>query len=188
MVYYSERLHVECAVFAGDLIDQGTIGRVIQVLGLGPHRLSAKERPAWFFERARYGGILCDIGSHQIEQFLFYSGASDATVTTSGVALFVAGITIAASKNVLNLEVGVNAVLKMVVPPAFCCVLAALLSVKAPFSYEGLLLTALLSGPVGILLATRYKIYESEASSTVAVTMIMMGLTIPLALFVMRGA
>src|ERR1700720_402022 len=88
MVYYSERLHVECAVFAGDLIEQGAIGRVIQVLGLGPHRLSAEERPAWFFERARYGGILCDIGSHQIEQFLFYSGASDATVTSARVANF----------------------------------------------------------------------------------------------------
>ena len=88
MVYYSERLHVECAVFAGELIHQGTIGRVIQVLGLGPHRLSAEERPAWFFERARYGGILCDIGSHQIEQFLFYSGASDATITSARVANF----------------------------------------------------------------------------------------------------
>jgi len=88
MVYYSERLHVECAVFAGELIDQGAIGRVIQVLGLGPHRLSAGERAAWFFERARYGGILCDIGSHQIEQFLFYSGASDATVTSARVANF----------------------------------------------------------------------------------------------------
>jgi predicted permease len=107
---------------------------------------------------------------------------------TSGVALFVAGITIATSKITLNLEVGVNAVLKMVVLPVFCFVLAALLSVKAPFSYEGLLLTALPSGPIGILLATRYKIYEAEASSTVAVTMILMLPTIPIALFVMRGA
>ncbi|MBV9490410.1 MAG: Gfo/Idh/MocA family oxidoreductase [Verrucomicrobia bacterium] len=86
MVYYSERLHVECAVFAGELIEQGAIGRVVQVLGLGPHRLSAKSRPSWFFERAKYGGILCDIGSHQIEQFLFYAGASDATVTAARVA------------------------------------------------------------------------------------------------------
>jgi malonate transporter len=107
---------------------------------------------------------------------------------TSGVALFVAGITIATSKIILNLEVGVNAVLKMVVLPVFCFVLGALLSVKAPFNYEGLLLTALPSGPIGILLATRYKIYEAEASSTVAVTMILMLPTIPIALFVMRGA
>jgi predicted dehydrogenase len=86
MVYYSERLHVECAVFAGELIAGGAIGRVINVVGLGPHRLNAASRPAWFFERAKYGGILCDIGSHQIEQFLFFSGAHDATVTESAVA------------------------------------------------------------------------------------------------------
>jgi predicted dehydrogenase len=86
MVYYSERLHVECAVFAGDLIHEGTIGRVIQVLGLGPHRLNAPSRPDWFFKKERYGGILCDIGSHQIEQFLFYSGAKDAEVKSAAVA------------------------------------------------------------------------------------------------------
>ncbi|MCE0498536.1 MAG: Gfo/Idh/MocA family oxidoreductase [Methylacidiphilales bacterium] len=86
MVYYSERLHVECAVFAGELIAGGAIGRVVQVIGLGPHRLNISSRPAWFFERAKYGGILCDIGSHQIEQFLFFSGAQDATVTESVVA------------------------------------------------------------------------------------------------------
>jgi predicted dehydrogenase len=86
MVYYSERLHVECAVFAGELISDGAIGRVIQVVGLGPHRLNASSRPAWFFDRKKYGGILCDIGSHQIEQFLFYSGAQEATVTEAVVA------------------------------------------------------------------------------------------------------
>jgi malonate transporter len=107
---------------------------------------------------------------------------------TSGVALFVAGITIATSKIILNLEVGVNAVLKMVVLPVFCFGLAALLGVKAPFSNEGLLLTALPSGPIGILLATRYKIYEAEASATVAVTMILIVPAIPIALFLMRGA
>ena len=85
MVYYSERLHVECAVHAGALIEQGAIGRVVQTIGMGPHRLSAASRPAWFFERDKYGGILCDIGSHQIEQFLHYTGANDATVQHSKV-------------------------------------------------------------------------------------------------------
>jgi len=83
MVYYSERLHVECAIHAGNLVSQGAIGRVIQVLGLGPHRLGAAGRPEWFFQKQKYGGILCDIGSHQIEQFLYYSGAKDARVTHS---------------------------------------------------------------------------------------------------------
>ena len=86
MVYYSERLHVESAIFAGQLIAEGAVGRVVSVLGLGPHRLNAPSRPAWFFEYAKYGGILCDIGSHQIEQFLSFSGATDATVTEAAVA------------------------------------------------------------------------------------------------------
>jgi len=86
MVYYSERLHVEAAVHAGKLIQDGAIGRVVQVLGTGPHRLNAKSRPPWFFKKAQYGGILCDIGSHQIEQFLFYTGAKDAKILHSKVA------------------------------------------------------------------------------------------------------
>ncbi|BET66749.1 Gfo/Idh/MocA family oxidoreductase [Opitutales bacterium ASA1] len=89
MVYFSERLHVECAMHAGDLVHGGAIGRVVQVLGLGPHRIGDKAaRPAWFYEKAKYGGILCDIGSHQFEQFLFYSGATDATVTQAAVGNF----------------------------------------------------------------------------------------------------
>ncbi len=88
MVYYSERIHVESAVFAGQLIEQGAIGKVIQVMGMGPHRLSAPDRPQWFFEKDKYGGILCDIGSHQIEQFLFYAGVKDAKVVRSQVGNF----------------------------------------------------------------------------------------------------
>ncbi len=86
MVYYSERLHNEGAVFAGQLVERGAIGRVLQVVGLGPHRLNAPARPDWFFVKEQYGGILCDIGSHQIEQFLFFTGARDAQVVRSQVA------------------------------------------------------------------------------------------------------
>ncbi|HEY4464337.1 MAG TPA: Gfo/Idh/MocA family oxidoreductase [Streptosporangiaceae bacterium] len=85
-VYYSERLHVESAVFAGQLVRDGAIGRVVQVLGLGPHRLNEPSRPAWFFDRDAYGGILCDIGSHQLEQVLYYGGSDDAVVTSARVA------------------------------------------------------------------------------------------------------
>lgn len=85
-VYYSERLHEESSVFAGQLIEQGAIGRVIQTIGMGPHRLNAKSRPDWFFVKEKYGGILCDIGSHQIEQFLYYTGANDASIVRSQIA------------------------------------------------------------------------------------------------------
>ncbi|MFB9324653.1 Gfo/Idh/MocA family protein [Paenibacillus aurantiacus] len=85
-VYYSERIHVEAAVYAGQLIEQGAIGRVIQVTGFGPHRLNAPSRPDWFFKREQYGGILCDIGSHQVEQFLYYAGCKKAEVLHSKIA------------------------------------------------------------------------------------------------------
>ena len=86
MVYFSERLHVECAVRAGQLIEQGAIGRVVQVMGLGPHRSSPASRPPWFWSREKTGGILCDIGSHQFEQFLHYAGAKSAQIVNAQVA------------------------------------------------------------------------------------------------------
>jgi predicted dehydrogenase len=88
MVYYCERLHLESAIFAGELVHGGAIGRVIQVMCLAPHRLSKASRPAWFFEREKYGGILCDIGSHQSEQFLFYARLDDARVLSATVGNF----------------------------------------------------------------------------------------------------
>ncbi|TNU73126.1 Gfo/Idh/MocA family oxidoreductase [Miniimonas arenae] len=84
-VYYSERIHVEAAVLAGQLVERGAIGRVVQVLGLGPHRLGTG-RPDWFFEKERYGGILCDIGSHNMEQMLYFTGATDGRVTNAAIA------------------------------------------------------------------------------------------------------
>ena len=87
-VYFSERLHVESAMYATELVQQGAIGKVVQVIGLGPHRLNAPSRPDWFFKKEQYGGILCDIGSHQFEQFLTFTGATDATVTNAAVANF----------------------------------------------------------------------------------------------------
>jgi predicted dehydrogenase len=86
MVYYGERLHSETGIFAGQLLAQGAIGRVVQVIGTGPHRLNAPSRPDWFFKKEQYGGILADIGSHQIEQFLYYTAAKDARVLHSKVA------------------------------------------------------------------------------------------------------
>ncbi|MCK0470488.1 Gfo/Idh/MocA family protein [Halalkalibacter sp. APA_J-10(15)] len=85
-IYYSERLHVEGAILAGQLIEDGAIGKVVQVIGTGPHRANPSSRPNWFFDRDYVGGILCDIGSHQIEQFLYYAGAKDARVLHSKVA------------------------------------------------------------------------------------------------------
>ena len=73
---------------AGELVKAGAIGKVIQTIGLGPHRTNLKARPAWFFDRDSYGGILCDIGSHQFDQFLFFTGSNQASVVASQVGNF----------------------------------------------------------------------------------------------------
>jgi len=82
-IMYSERLEVRSAVYAGELVQQGAIGKVIQTVNLAPHRVNAPSRPAWFWDKARYGGILCDIGSHQAEQFLYYTGSTQAHVVAA---------------------------------------------------------------------------------------------------------
>lgn len=87
-VYFAERLHNDAAWRAGELISDGAIGRVLQVLNLAPHRLAKDTRPGWFFDKGRYGGILTDIGSHQVEQFLTYAGCESATINFARVENF----------------------------------------------------------------------------------------------------
>ncbi len=86
MVYYGERLHNESAWHAGELVRQGVLGEVVHMEILAPHRLSLASRPSWFFEKEKYGGILTDIGSHQVEQFLYYTGRLDVEVSYARVA------------------------------------------------------------------------------------------------------
>ena len=84
-IVYSERFENRATVRAGDLVKAGAIGKVVQTIGLGPHRMNIPSRPAWFFEKARFGGILCDIASHQADQFLFFTGSTKAEVVASQV-------------------------------------------------------------------------------------------------------
>lgn len=84
-IMYSERFENRATVKAGELVKAGAIGDVIQTIGLGPHRTNLKTRPAWFFEKARFGGILCDIASHQADQFLYFTGSTKADVVAAQV-------------------------------------------------------------------------------------------------------
>jgi predicted dehydrogenase len=84
-ILYSERHENRATIRAGELVKAGAIGKVVQTVGLGPHRLNLKSRPAWFFEKARYGGILCDIASHQFDQFLAFTGSTRAEIVASQV-------------------------------------------------------------------------------------------------------
>ncbi len=84
-IMYSERFENPATVKAGELVKAGAIGNVIQTAGLGPHRMNVKTRPQWFFNTKHYGGIICDIGSHQVDQFLFFTGSTRAEVVASQV-------------------------------------------------------------------------------------------------------
>ncbi len=84
-ILYSERHENRATIKAGELVKAGAIGTVIQTVGLGPHRMNPKTRPAWFFEKARYGGIICDIASHQFDQFLFFTGSTRAEIVAAQV-------------------------------------------------------------------------------------------------------
>ena len=85
-INFSERFEVPCVTLADQLVQDGAIGRVVHTTGLGPHRLNRATRPDWFFQRERYGGVLTDIASHQIDQFLYFTGAQTAEVTMAHVA------------------------------------------------------------------------------------------------------
>jgi len=87
-ILYSERLEVKAAVHAGDLVKQGAIGKVVQTVNLAPHQVNAPSRPAWFWDPKKYGGIICDIGSHQVDQFLFYTGSKQAEAPYSQIGNF----------------------------------------------------------------------------------------------------
>ncbi len=87
-ICYSEHFEQPATVRAGEIVHSGGIGDVIETIGLGPHRTSLPTRPEWYFKRARYGGILTDIGSHQMEQFLFFTSAKDAEILQSQVGNF----------------------------------------------------------------------------------------------------
>ncbi len=85
-ICYSERFENPATVRAGELVHSGAIGKVVQTIGLGPHRVNLPSRPAWFFERDKYGGIIADIGSHQMDQFLFFTGAKEVEIVSAAVA------------------------------------------------------------------------------------------------------
>ena len=87
-VDFCERFHHPATVRASDLVAEGAIGRVVQTIGLGPHRANIPSRPAWFFRRRKYGGILADLASHQLDQFLWFTGSTRARIDSARTGNF----------------------------------------------------------------------------------------------------
>ncbi len=85
-VYFGERFGNPATVHAGELVRSGRIGKVIQVVGFGPHRLLGHiPRPPWAFERTRTGGIINDLACHQIDQFLWFTGSAEAEIVSAQI-------------------------------------------------------------------------------------------------------
>lgn len=87
-VNFSERFEVPAATLTDQLLDEGRIGKLVHILSQGPHRLNAHMRPDWFWEPELYGGILGDIGTHQIDQYLHFARAEIADITRATVGNF----------------------------------------------------------------------------------------------------
>ncbi len=89
-VNYSERMENRATVKAAELVRGGAIGEVVNTVGLGPHRARFETRPWWFTQREKFGGILIDIASHQFDQFLYFTQASERGVPVEIVSAQVA--------------------------------------------------------------------------------------------------
>jgi predicted dehydrogenase len=85
-VCFSERFEVRSAERASELVAAGAIGKVVQTIGIGPHSIGLNPRADWFYQRRRYGGILCDIAAHQCDQFLHFTSSTEAQVVASHIA------------------------------------------------------------------------------------------------------
>ncbi|HEU4936720.1 MAG TPA: Gfo/Idh/MocA family oxidoreductase [Vicinamibacterales bacterium] len=70
---------------AGELIRAGAIGKVIQTAALAPHKMNPDTRAPWFFKRQQYGGILCDLASHNFDAYLFLTSTTRAEIVASQV-------------------------------------------------------------------------------------------------------
>jgi predicted dehydrogenase len=86
-VLFTERFENRAINEAVRLARSGAVGRVVHVIGAGPHTMWASRRPAWFWDPVATGGVLVDIGSHQVDQFLAITGAAapDVAVVASMV-------------------------------------------------------------------------------------------------------
>lgn len=82
-ILYGGRLESPATQRALALVRDGAIGDVLQTVGLGPHRLNAPSRPDWFWDRRRFGGVLCDLATHQTDDFLAFTNGTRAEVVSA---------------------------------------------------------------------------------------------------------
>jgi predicted dehydrogenase len=80
-VYYEGRLESRAVTKACDLVGEGAIGSFLHLTALAPHAIRRSQRPQWFFDPKRGGGIIADLATHSCDQFLVLAGTLDARAT-----------------------------------------------------------------------------------------------------------
>ncbi len=81
-IVYGGRLETPAVQRALELVQAGAVGAVVQTLGTGPHRIGTN-RPDWFWDKARFGGVIGDLGTHQVDYFVAFTDASRTEVVAS---------------------------------------------------------------------------------------------------------
>ena len=82
------RLGSNTLLKASELIKAGAIGKVIQVIGKSPHRIRLQHRPDWFYDKKYFGGVICDLVTHELDSFLFLTGSTSGKIIASQIGNF----------------------------------------------------------------------------------------------------
>lgn len=123
------------------------------------------------------GGVIVP---HEILNMLNLMGS-----VTSGLAMFAAGLTLAAYPLRVNFEIGVNTFLKMIAQPLLMLLLVSAFGVTGELAKAGVILCALPTPVLATILATRYQTYAAEASSTLVLTSLVLLVMLPVWRFVL---
>ncbi|HTV91536.1 MAG TPA: AEC family transporter [Verrucomicrobiae bacterium] len=105
---------------------------------------------------------------------------------TAGVALFVAGLILAAYRVKLSPEILGNVVVKMVVQPGLMALLVVAFAIAKPVGSEAILICAISTAVICPMLAVRYKVYEAQAASTFLLTTVSMIVVVPIVIALTR--
>ena len=65
------------------LIEEGTLGKVINISFGGQHPLQYGTRPGWYFEEGKHGGVINDIAIHGIDLLTYLTGETLASVNAA---------------------------------------------------------------------------------------------------------
>lgn len=54
-------------------IEEGKIGKIVNMISIRPHKLNYETRPSWFFKKDLYGGLMNDLGVHDMDIFRWFA-------------------------------------------------------------------------------------------------------------------